>query len=56
MPVGCDRNGQDVAIVWLVPVTSGEAKFIADYGRQRFEQLLSEQDPDLMDGDRPSIA
>jgi hypothetical protein len=50
------ENGQKVAIVWLVPITTGEAKFIADYGWQRFEQLLSEQDPDLMDRDRPSIA
>src|SRR4051794_20582311 len=34
------ENGDAVAIVWLVPITSGEAQMIADRGWERFEEQL----------------
>ncbi|MEU7926677.1 suppressor of fused domain protein [Micromonospora sp. NPDC049107] len=49
------ENGDAVAIVWLIPVTSGEAQFVADHGWERFEQILLQRDPDLMDMNRESI-
>jgi hypothetical protein len=49
-------NGDSVAIVWLVPITSGEAQTVLEHGWQKFEEMLGAQDPDLMAKDRPSIA
>lgn len=50
------ENGDSVAIVWLVPITSGEAQFVAERGWEKFEQELIKRDPDLMDMNRETIA
>ncbi|MEV7404891.1 suppressor of fused domain protein [Streptomyces sp. NPDC091267] len=49
------ENGSDVAIVWLVPITSAEADFVRVKGWQAFEQALAAQDPDLVDIDRAGL-
>ena len=41
--------------IWLVPITSNEARFIRENGWPAFESLLEEADPDLLDLSRPSI-
>ncbi|MFJ6011747.1 suppressor of fused domain protein [Streptomyces sp. NPDC092952] len=50
------ENGSDVAIVWLIPITTAEADFVHEKGWQAFEQELVAQDPDLIDLDRAGIA
>jgi hypothetical protein len=49
------ENGSDVAIVWLVPITSAEADFVRVKGWQAFEQALAAQDPDLVDLNRAGL-
>ncbi|MCX4791830.1 suppressor of fused domain protein [Streptomyces sp. NBC_01221] len=49
------ENGSDVAIVWLVPITSVEADFVRVQGWQAFEQALAAQDPDLVDINRAGL-
>ncbi|MFF1820714.1 suppressor of fused domain protein [Kribbella sp. NPDC058245] len=39
----------DVVVAWLVPITTGEADFIASRGWDVFEDRLAEQDPHLVD-------
>lgn len=46
----------DLAVlVWLVPITSPEAKFVQNNGWISFEDCLVSKDPDLLDFSRPSI-
>ncbi|MFB6720062.1 suppressor of fused domain protein [Kribbella sp. NPDC056345] len=45
----------DVVVAWLVPITTGEADFIADRGWDAFEDQLAEQDPDLVDFHRSGM-
>jgi hypothetical protein len=49
-------NG-DIPIVqaWLIPITSNEAKFVMERGWSKFEDILEEIDPDLIDFKRTSI-
>ncbi|MFF8280636.1 suppressor of fused domain protein [Streptomyces lateritius] len=49
------ENGSDVAVVWLVPVTSAEADFVERRGWEAFEHELVRQDPDLLDLNRAGI-
>ncbi|MFE1949308.1 MULTISPECIES: suppressor of fused domain protein [Streptomyces] len=49
------ENGSEVAIVWLVPLTSAEADFVRARGWQEFEQALVAQDPDLLDIGRAGL-
>ncbi|MFK4085749.1 hypothetical protein ACI2LF_16690 [Kribbella sp. NPDC020789] len=42
---------RQVVIVWMVPITCGEAEFVA----AEFEELLVERDPGLMDLSRRSV-
>jgi O-acetyl-ADP-ribose deacetylase (regulator of RNase III) len=44
------------AIVWLVPVTFAEAKFVEKKGWEVFEELLEKRDPDLVDFTRHGVA
>ena len=46
-------GGATLVIVWLVPITLAEAKFIEKRGWPAFEDLLEEQDLDLTDLHRP---
>jgi len=52
-----DEFGQhkDVVIVWLIPISRSEAEFIAEQGWPKFENRLTEVDPDLTDFDRASM-
>lgn len=43
---------EDVAIVWLVPISRSEAEFVAKRGWPAFEERLIDVDPDLTDVDR----
>ena len=45
-----------VVLVWLVPLTAKEASFASRRGFAAFEALLQEQDPDLLDIQRPEMA
>jgi hypothetical protein len=42
-------GGPTVVFSWLVPITKEEAQFIAQEGWERFEDVLEELDPDLLD-------
>jgi hypothetical protein len=41
--------------VWLIPITSSEAKLVHDQGWSMFEDLLEAKDPDLFDLNRMSL-
>ena len=41
--------------VWMIPITDLEAEFVLKNGWSRFEDLLEEIDPDLIDFTRESI-
>ncbi|MFC6153094.1 suppressor of fused domain protein [Nocardioides yefusunii] len=43
------EGGPDVQVLWLVPITSAEARFVREQGWEAFEDLLVDQDPDLVD-------
>lgn len=44
------------AIVWLVPVTYAEAKYVEKNGWEVFEEMLEKKDPDLVDFMRHGVA
>lgn len=41
--------------MWMIPITAGEASFVARVGWGVFEDELVRQDPDLLDLNRPEI-
>ena len=47
-----DDDGKPVTILWLIPITTPEAEFVKQHGWNKFEDLLTEQDPDLTDFSR----
>ena len=44
-----EADDANVAIVWLVPISAGEASYVSSYGWKAFEDRLVECDPDLTD-------
>jgi Suppressor of fused protein (SUFU) len=44
-----------VAVVWLVPVSDAEARFVKQRGWDPFEDRLAEADPDLTDPGRSPV-
>ena len=52
----CRMPGRTVVLTWLVPITAGEAAFVAARGWQAFEKALVAEDPDLTDLGRTSLA
>lgn len=50
-----EGDDEQIAIVWLVPVTAAEAAYARARGWKKFEERLVETDPDLTDLYRPSI-
>jgi len=44
-----------VVFAWMIPITAGEMRFIADNGPEAFNRLLADQDPDLMDLKREGL-
>jgi hypothetical protein len=49
-----DRE-RNVRFAWLVPITAREADFISRNGWDSFEDKLADQDPDLVDLQRPGL-
>lgn len=49
-------NDQDIVVSWLVPISTDEAKFVSREGWSRFEDILAENNPDLIDFQRPGVA
>ncbi len=42
-------SGEQVFIVWLVPIRAAEASFVRAQGHDAFEDMLENVDPDLLD-------
>jgi hypothetical protein len=42
-------------VVWLIPLMKSEAEFIRGSGWSRFEDLMEEKDPDLLDMNRSPV-
>lgn len=51
-PPGEDRR---VVVLWLVPITSAEARFVRLHGVQKFEQLMQRHEANVVNPGRPSI-
>lgn len=49
------ENNIQIVQAWLIPITFKEANFIKKNGWEKFEDLLEELDPDLIDFSRSSI-
>jgi hypothetical protein len=47
---------REIRTRWLVPIYHEEAHLVVERGRQTFEDLLAQRDPDLLTLDRPSVA
>jgi hypothetical protein len=43
------EGDSNIAICWLVPISSGEADFVTSHGWGSFERLLEKEDPNLTD-------
>ena len=50
-----DSDGNGIAIVWLVPITDAEARYVHEHGWNEFEDLLMRTNPDLLDLHRESV-
>lgn len=52
-----DADESDIPIVqaWVVPITRKEANFVKQQGWSKFEDMLENSDPDLVDFHRASI-
>ncbi|MEV4148370.1 suppressor of fused domain protein [Amycolatopsis sp. NPDC049691] len=48
-------DGTRAAIVWLVPISAGEAAYVASHGWKAFEDELVRHDPDLLDLGRAEL-
>ncbi|MBM7094426.1 suppressor of fused domain protein [Bacillus sp. H-16] len=44
-----------IELKWLIPITAKEADFIQQSGWGKFEDLLEEHEPDLIDAGRPCL-
>jgi len=49
------EKDRDVSIVWLVPISRGEAEFVRVRGWRQFEDELAKANPDLVDIKREPI-
>jgi hypothetical protein len=50
-----EGEGEQVVVVWLVPISAGEARYVKTHGWKEFEDRLLESDPDLTDVFRASL-
>jgi hypothetical protein len=48
-------DGRRIVVLWLVPITSGEARFVRQQGYKAFEQLMERRAANIVDPARPSI-
>lgn len=44
-----------IVVLWLVPITSAEARFVRLHGVQRFEELMQRSEANVVNPGRPSI-
>lgn len=47
-----EDDGEQIVIIWLIPISAGEAEFVTDSGWSEFENALSDTDLQLMDLNR----
>jgi Suppressor of fused protein (SUFU) len=52
---GYEGSDPETVIVWLVPISTGEATLVRERGWSAFEELLEAADPDLFDLHRASL-
>jgi len=45
----------EIVVVYMIPITDSEGKFVRDVGHEAFVDLLVEQDPPLWDWSRPDL-
>lgn len=50
-----DDAGRNVVFAWLVPIMEDEVFYIRTNGWERFEDLLEQVNPDLVDFKRPAL-
>ena len=50
-----DGLNPPVMLVWLVPISPGEAEYIRRFGIDAFEVLLAAEEPDLLDLNRSEL-
>jgi hypothetical protein len=50
-----DATAPPTVFVWLIPLHEREADFVKKNGWNRFEDMLAEKDPDLLDLNRPVV-
>ncbi|WP_282138237.1 suppressor of fused domain protein [Rossellomorea aquimaris] len=50
-----EKDGNPIVNVWLVPISYKEAEFVKLNGWDKFEELLEDKDPDLINFNRKSI-
>jgi hypothetical protein len=48
-------DGRRIVVLWLVPITAGEARFVRQQGYKAFEELMERHAANLVDPARPSI-
>ena len=51
-----DSEQPPLVFVWLIPVTTREAAFVRERGWRAFEAALEEEDPDIWNMERRSVA
>lgn len=51
----CEASGRHVQILWLVPITEAEAKYVRDRGLEALEQLLERNNVDVIAPKRRSL-
>jgi hypothetical protein len=44
----CEAPGRHVQVLWLVPITGPESRYIREFGLEAFEQLLEASEVDVM--------
>jgi hypothetical protein len=48
-------EGGSIVFAWLVPIFDPEAQYVRDHGWSRFEDMLVERDPDLVNFNRQPV-
>lgn len=51
----CDAPGRHVQVLWLVPITEAEARYVGECGLEALEQLLEQSDVDVISPERRSL-
>ncbi len=51
----CDAPGRHVQVLWLVPITDAEARYVGERGLDALEQLLEQSDVDVISPRRRSL-